>query len=527
MHRFLIACWLLLCPAFAPAQQLEPVTLQLKWTHAFQFAGYYAAQEQGYYREAGLDVAILPGQAGTDPLRQVLQGKADYGVGNSSLLLARHAGKPVVALAVIFQHSPTVLLVSKRAMPHGPADLAGKRIMVESQLDESLAYLRQFGIPASSINQVQHSLDTRDLISGKVDAITAYSTFEPYFLDRAGFAYQTLTPLSVGIDFYGDNLFTSEQEIRTHPARVQAFRAASLRGWQYAIAHPEQIVDLIRSRYHAPYSREFYLHEAAAMKPLMRTDLIEVGYMNPVRWLHIADTYADLGLLPRGMSLRGFLYQPDPPLDLSWLPAALAVIAITIAVALYIHRVNRKLARALANSERSGEAMRHMAQHDALTGLPNRALFSDRLQLALAAAQRDGQRLAVLFIDLDKFKPVNDQLGHHAGDLLLKEVALRMSKSVRASDSVARVGGDEFVVLLRGVDDAAGAHAISDKLCAALRPPFLLGEHQVTISASVGVALYPDHGDDELSLSRHADAAMYAAKHTGGDRTHPPPPESV
>jgi diguanylate cyclase (GGDEF)-like protein/PAS domain S-box-containing protein len=164
--------------------------------------------------------------------------------------------------------------------------------------------------------------------------------------------------------------------------------------------------------------------------------------------------------------------------------------------------------------------MRHMAQHDMLTGLPNRALFSDRLHLALAGARRDGARLAILFIDLDKFKPVNDRLGHHCGDLLLKEVALRLLKCVRESDSVARVGGDEFVVLLRAIDGIDGALAVGEKICQALRPEFLINGHHIHISASVGISIYPDHGQDEMALTKHADSAMYTAKESGSDRSH-------
>ncbi|MBJ7311718.1 diguanylate cyclase [Rugamonas sp. CCM 8940] len=508
-----------------PAHALDNVTLQLKWSHAFQFAGYYAAQQLGYYREAGLEVNIVAGADGGDTLQKVLDGRAQFGVGNSNLLLARKAGRPVVALAVIFQHSPSVLLVAQSAMHSGPRGLVGKRVMVEPQSEELLAYLRQEGIGAEQIVQLPHSQNVRDLIDGKVDAMTAYSTNEPYLLERAGFAYRLLSPLADGIDFYGDNLFTTEAQIAAHPARVAAFRQASLRGWEYAVAHPREVVEMMFKHYPGPYSREFYLYEAAAMKPLMRTDLIEVGYMNPVRWLHIADTYADLGLLPRGFSLRGFLYQSKPATDLRWLVAAAALLGLTGAIALYIYRVNRRLARALATSRQAEQALRHMAQHDTLTGLANRALFADRLEQALAGARREQQHLALLFIDLDGFKPVNDSLGHGVGDLLLKEVAQRLLHGVRHSDSVARLGGDEFVVLLRTVGTAGDALAMADKLCAALRPSYLLDGHRIDISASIGIALYPEHGADQTELTKNADSAMYAAKKNGrgGSALYQPP----
>jgi diguanylate cyclase (GGDEF)-like protein len=517
LRPILLACCLLLSFLATPARALDTVTLQLKWRHAFQFAGYYAAQQLGYYRDAGLDVRITEGVPGADPLQQVLSGQAQFGTGNSSLLLARKAGKPVVALAVIFQHSPAILLAAKRTVPHGAADLAGKRIMVEPHSDELLAYLRQEGIAPGRYTQLPHSQDVRDLIAGRVDAMTAYRTEELYFADQAGFAYEMLSPLAVGIDFYGDNLFTTEEQIRRHPERVRAFRDASLRGWQYAMAHPEHVIDMLFQHYRPQYSRDFYRHEAQAMRPLLRPDLIEVGYMNPVRWLHIADTYADLGLLKRGASLDGFLYQPDAPRDLRSLYLAALIAGVTAAVAGYILHVNRKLARALQASQHAEQALRHMAQHDTLTGLPNRALFADRLSQALAAAQRDRHRLALLFIDLDGFKPVNDSLGHGAGDELLREIARRLLHCVRGSDSVARIGGDEFVVLLRTVEAPDNACQIAEKICDAVRQPVPLEGTQCRVSASVGMAIYPDHGATETELMRHADSAMYAAKNAGRD----------
>ena len=160
----------------------------------------------------------------------------------------------------------------------------------------------------------------------------------------------------------------------------------------------------------------------------------------------------------------------------------------------------------------------HMAQHDSLTGLANRALFNDRLQRALASARRDKTSLALMFIDLDKFKPVNDQFGHAVGDWLLQQVAHRMQACVRDSDTLARIGGDEFVVLLRDVAGEPEALAVAEKIRASLAQPFVLAGHGLDISCSVGVALYPQHGVDDLVLSLNADHAMYQAKAEGRNR---------
>ena len=240
---------------------------------------------------------LLEAAPGTDPLQTVLSGQAQYGVGTSSLLLARAAGQPVVVLAVVFQHSPLVLVARQDlAAPgtQGIHDLVGKRVMIEPQSDELIAYLKQEGIQPERLIDIPHTFAPHDLIVGRVDAMSAYVTNELYYLDTSGLSYQVYTPRSAGIDFYGDNLFTTEQELREHPHRVRAFREASLRGWHYAMEHPEEIVDLIIAKYSQHHPRAFYLFEAERMKPLLRTDLIEVGYMTRGRWQHIAATYADL-----------------------------------------------------------------------------------------------------------------------------------------------------------------------------------------------------------------------------------------
>jgi diguanylate cyclase (GGDEF)-like protein len=147
--------------------------------------------------------------------------------------------------------------------------------------------------------------------------------------------------------------------------------------------------------------------------------------------------------------------------------------------------------------------------------LPNRALFSHHLEQALTTARREGTQLALVYLDLDRFKPINDTLGHAVGDQLLQAVALRMQASLRESDIVARIGGDEFVILLRGVADGRDALLAADKVRQALQQSFQIDGSELTISSSLGVALSPDHGDDEITLSRNADDAMYAAKRAG------------
>ena len=162
--------------------------------------------------------------------------------------------------------------------------------------------------------------------------------------------------------------------------------------------------------------------------------------------------------------------------------------------------------------------LEHIARHDPLTDLPNRTLVHDRLQTALTRARREGQRLALLYIDLDGFKQVNDSFGHTLGDQLLQDVAQRIVRCVRQSDTVGRIGGDEFVVLLHDINQPQDATEIADLIRSSLDQPFDLDGRRLAISSSIGVATWPEHGDDGKQLIRHADEAMYAAKKKGGNR---------
>jgi diguanylate cyclase (GGDEF)-like protein/PAS domain S-box-containing protein len=173
-------------------------------------------------------------------------------------------------------------------------------------------------------------------------------------------------------------------------------------------------------------------------------------------------------------------------------------------------------ARDITERKASEAFVQHLAHHDALTDLPNRILLNDRLRQAIALARRDRGKLAVLFIDLDRLKPVNDTLGHDIGDLLLKEVARRLLEVVtREADTAARLGGDEFVVLLQRVNKEQDAVLMAKKILNILNQPFTVFRHEISISACVGIALYPQHGDDGTQLLKNADAAMYEAKRAG------------
>lgn len=163
------------------------------------------------------------------------------------------------------------------------------------------------------------------------------------------------------------------------------------------------------------------------------------------------------------------------------------------------------------------EQERYLAYHDMLTGLPNRGHFIKLLEQEMLHAARAKEMFAVLFLDLDKFKPVNDTFGHDVGDRLLQAVAERLQSAIRKSDTVARFGGDEFAILLVGLLDMEVAITIACKLVSTLAQPFVIGEHKIHIGVSIGIAMYPADGKTQEELTRKADQAMYAAKQQGGN----------
>lgn len=789
----------------------QKIKLQLKWQHAFQFAGYYAAQQQGYYRAAGLDVEIVPLRPGVNVVDEVTSQRAQFGIGTSALLLDYVNGAPVRLVANVFQHSAYVLLARQVNALQDIHDLRGKRLMLEPGAEELKAYLHIQGLGPADYQLVPHSFSLDDLMSGKVDAMSAYSIYEPVLLRQANVPYHVYTPRAHGIDFYGDNLFTSLEFASKQPDIVQAFRRASLQGWVYAMENPTVVIRYMIEQKLTSTDELILEAEAQAIQPLLRLELIEVGYINRARWQHIADVYQQLGLMPSQVGLDAFLPLAATPFNRLWYwGGAAAGLGLLLALVLlgYITRVNRRLqqllvehrqqrlwqatrnevlqlmlqqhlsttelmqqvlqrlkryqaeccavllldqantptlisvdlspvgvddllqrlalfqdecdtpglnllrvpalgrptpyfiepmaedaqfcafplqgdkgqipgvllvwlprhfsvqdldvlddlvsivavglerihaTQALSQSEarhrlltdhasdviftldskgtisyispaverlrgftpaevmnqhisqvmsaesslkvqqalqhsfaaveqglpfvefvcelqqthKNGsmvwvevktagiyneqrefigvvgitrdlterklaeQQMQHMAQHDSLTGLPNRLLFHDRLEQALHACSRHERQLALLLLDLNKFKPVNDHYGHAAGDELLVAIGERLRALLRASDTVARIGGDEFVVLIPQLESPNEAERVALKIRHALSEPFELAAATVQIGTSIGIACFPADGDTEDQLLQTADARMYQQKQAerhGADR---------
>ena len=287
-------------------------TLQLKWFHQFQFAGYYAAVEKGYYRDEGLEVELKELVESHSAVDDVLAGRADFGIGGSSLILRRFEGDPVVMLAAIFQSSPLALMTMAKDKLKSPLDLVGKRVMYRLGEDDAqiTAVFNEFGLGQEDFVYVAHNFDNDALLKGQVDAISVYVTNQPYLYVSRGHQVNIINPANYGVDFYGDILFTSEKLIAENPQAVLAFRRASLKGWEYALENQAEVVDWILEKYPSqqPKERAALLFEARVTRRLIKPGLVDVGHISPKRFQRLADIYREHGLVEPGAALKGMYY---------------------------------------------------------------------------------------------------------------------------------------------------------------------------------------------------------------------------
>lgn len=519
---------LLLCLGSGGATAGDRLRLQLRWLHQFQFAGYYMALEKGYYRDAGLDVEILEGgPQALKPVDAILSGRSDFAISNSGVVIERMAGKPVVALAAIMQTSPIVWIVRADSGIRTPADLAGKRLMLmpAPESAELLITLRREGIDMGQLNIQPTSFDPQDLIDGHTDAYDGYISNETYWLAQRGVDYRLINPREYGVNFYNDVLVTREQLLREQPQRVAAFVQASLKGWQYALEHQEESLQLIHRRYAPGKSLEHLRFEADALRKLIMSDLVQLGHMNPGRWDSIANSYVQLGMAPGPVDLSGFLYSEHVEQDnrMFYLGGAIALLVILLmgTVALRFAALSRALQREINRRQdteqqllTSNATLERLANTDRLTGLWNRLKFEEVAQQEVGRAERYGYPLSLVFFDIDHFKEINDRHGHEVGDQVLCRLADRVREHLRDSDSLCRWGGEEFLILMPHTDRQQ-ARQLAEKLRELISSSTLL-ERQ-PISASFGIAqLQP--GELLRDLVRHADTALYRAKQLGRNR---------
>jgi signal transduction histidine kinase/CheY-like chemotaxis protein len=294
------------------AMALESVSLQLKWHHQFQFAGYYAALEQGYYRDEDLDVTLKERDPAINNIDQVLNGESQYGIADSVLLVYQAQKKPIAIIAPIFQHSPNVLVTLTSSGIDSPYKLIGKRIALypnDADALPVLAMLHETGVTRQGFKRIQTRFDINELTTKYVDATHAYSTNEPYTYRQKGFKVNVIYPQNFGVDFYGDILFTTQDERIRHPKRVAAMKRATIRGWEYAIAHKEEIIRLIQTKYHSTQTTDKLMFETDGIIAAISPSSVPVGTLSQGRLDYMRRMLEKQGLIESSVSLDQYIYR--------------------------------------------------------------------------------------------------------------------------------------------------------------------------------------------------------------------------
>ncbi|MBO1925034.1 diguanylate cyclase [Thiomicrorhabdus sp. 6S3-12] len=276
-------------------KQLTPVKVQLNWHHQFQFAGFYAAIQQGYYHQSGLDVELLPWSPGVSTAQQVEDGKADFGISVSSVLIDIAKGKDLQMVMTSFQYSPLVLL------SHFPlTDLeqfAGKTVMHNGGIQVK-SLLANSTLPKSLMpKEVYSSGNLQDFIDGKVDFYGAYVSNEPFILRNMRVPFYTVDPKRYGIQSYSGLVFTSSALARTQPDLVEKFRKATIKGWEFAIAHPQEVINYLIQHYPVDKSQSDLLNEAKSLKEFVQVGSTPIGHLDQLKILAILSDALNLGII--------------------------------------------------------------------------------------------------------------------------------------------------------------------------------------------------------------------------------------
>jgi len=617
----------------------DNVILQLKWKHQFQFAGFYAAQSQGYFAAEGLDVEIREVDSNRTASDIVLSGEAQFGISDAGLVLSRLQGKPVVAIAAVFQHSPLVLLALESSKIISPLELKDKRVMFQKSIDDAvlIAMFMEMGLTEDQYKHVPHSFQNDALINetDKIDVMSAYITDQTFYYQQRKISINILSPANYGIDFYGDMIFVEQQYLIDNKEQVAAFRRASIKGWQYAIDHPQKTIDWMLDNLTIEKSRAQLSFEAQGTIRLISTQLVELGYFSNQRLERIANIYKQLKIVPDDAQFEGIHYKQyysTNPLDKRWIQIAGFILLALLALVPMLGIINRKLKQQVAFRTRelvqlnhsmigqlkvidlytitcstttdnkitavssafctlfgyteleiigntpamfhhpnldveiikqlkqalnnkqcwSGELLYQNKQGhelwlaceieplkneqgeitgftsvsvditdkkkieslsltDSLTGLANRRHLDSVFEKEMARARRHCTNLAIVMIDIDHFKRVNDHYGHVIGDKVIKDFATLLETNIRKDDIAGRWGGEEFLLILPNTD-LMGAQCIANVLKTAFSQfDFSTDTHQ---SGSFGVAQWADAESLDCLLVR-ADRALYQAKQSG------------
>lgn len=273
---------------------LPKVNLYLKWKHQFQFAGFYMAKEKGFYKDFGIDVNFIESTPNQDIITHVLNEKNAFGISDSMIVNDILNGKKLELLGAILQHSPTIFLSLEESLIQTPKDFKGKRFMLDSSSKESMvidALLNKYGVKKEEVSFIETSYALEDLIQKKIDIYTGYVTNEPFVLQELGIKYNYVYPSTLGMDVYGDILFTSKKNVERNSNVVDSFFIASMKGWMYAFEHIDETIALIMNQYNTQkFTYDKYLYEAMVLKDLSEISKGNFGKIDLNRINHIFGT---------------------------------------------------------------------------------------------------------------------------------------------------------------------------------------------------------------------------------------------
>ncbi|MCD4667985.1 MAG: EAL domain-containing protein [Sulfurimonas sp.] len=524
MKKLFIIFILLQTILFADAEPLQKIKLQLQWKYQFEFAGFIMAKEMGYYKDVGLNVELIEYKNGMNVIKELEEKRVDYAVTNSIISYKNNKLSKVTLLATYFQRSPLIMITQKNIK--SILNLQNKKIMISSndQFNSTLTtLLNYFNIGIQNNTFVEPTYNIDDFINKKVDASTAFRSNELYLLDKKKIQYNIIDPVEYGFPTTGNNTFTTYEKVKDKPQEVKNFLSATKKGWEYALKNIEEVAKLIHTKYQPNKSLEHLIYEGKIVKELMLLDLYEIGEINKEFVLRaykqlIKNNKLDKDQMPNKLildktDLNQWIKQKYIEETQNTIALIIGLFLFLIIILLLIWSL--KMKKEIKRRKIAEKELKYLAEHDPLTNLPNRILFTDRLKQAIKNATRYSENIAVLFIDLDHFKNINDSLGHNAGDILLQTISKRLNNSIRKSDTVARLGGDEFSVILDHFSHIDTIKSVVNNIINSVKEPIYINNQKIYTTLSLGVSIYPQDGIDTETLIKNADIAMYKAKDNG------------
>ena len=481
------------------------------------------AKELGYYEDVGLDVEIIE-YNNTNIMQDLEDGKVDYAVTNSHISYENKSLHDVTLVATYFQKSPLILITQENIS--SALALRNKKIMIslDNVTNSSLGILFDyFEINSQNNTFLAPNRILSNFIEKKVDVITAFRSNETYILDMNNVPYNIIDPIEYGFSTSANNLFVAHTKINNEAQEIEKFLRATKKGWKYALNNIEEVASLIHTKYESKNSLAHLIYEGKVTKKLMLTNLYDIGEINEnfilksyntlMKAKHLYATQKPEKLFLKEEDLHTWIqtqYIQRTEYTFAILLTGFFFLLLSV-ILLWSFKMKKEIKKRKVVEK----DLEHLVEHDSLTGLPNRILFLKRLSQAIKNASKNKTYIAVIYVDLDKFKTVNDSLGHDAGNLLLINIANKFLSLVPKQDTVARIGGDEFIIICEDVADINNIHTFTKQILEEFNTPLVIQNKKLQTTLSLGAAIYPQDGNDSDTLVKHADTAMYHAKELG------------